>query len=104
MNTQIGKINRIKKMKEKENLFILWIKLVIQFLISKKKKVAIIGLIGLIVFELFNVYLSVRLTKWFGAFYDALQNLDKVELKEALIYPLVDYNGSSSMTASHFAL
>ena len=85
MNTQIGKINRIKKMKEKENLFILWIKLVIQFLISKKKKVAIIGLIGLIVFELFNVYLAVRLTKWFGAFYDALQNLDKVEFKKQIL-------------------
>jgi putative ATP-binding cassette transporter len=69
----------------KKNLFILWIKLVIKFLISEKKKIAIIGLIGLIIFELFNVYLIVRLTKWYGAFYDALQNLDKVEFKKQIL-------------------
>ena len=72
-------------MKKRENLFILWIKLVIKFLISEKKKIAIIGLIGLITFELFNVYLIVRLTKWYGAFYDALQNLDKVEFKKQIL-------------------
>ena len=69
----------------KKNLFILWIKLVIKFLISEKKKIAIIGLIGLIIFELFNVYLIVRLIKWYGAFYDALQNLDKVEFKKQIL-------------------
>ncbi|WP_236869979.1 ABC transporter ATP-binding protein/permease [Candidatus Bandiella numerosa] len=72
-------------MKKRENLFILWIKLVIKFLISEKKKIAIIGLIGLITFELFNVYLIVRLTKWYGAFYDALQNLDKIEFKKQIL-------------------
>ena len=72
-------------MKVKENLFVLWIKLVTKFLISEKKKIAIVGLIGLVVFELFNVYLAVRLTKWFGAFYDVLQNLDKVEFKKQIL-------------------
>jgi hypothetical protein len=41
-------------MKKRENLFILWIKLVTKFLISEKKKIAIIGLIGLIVTSSFN--------------------------------------------------
>jgi putative ATP-binding cassette transporter len=72
-------------MKKRENSFILWIKLVIKFLISEKKKIAIIGLIGLIIFELFNVYLIVRLTKWYGAFYDVLQNLDKVGFKKQIL-------------------
>ena len=72
-------------MKKRENSFILWIKLVTKFLISEKKKIAIVGLIGLIVFELFNVYLAVRLTKWFGAFYDVLQNLDKVGFKKQIL-------------------
>lgn len=72
-------------MKTKENLFVSWIKLVTKFFISEKKKIAIVGLIGLIVFELFNVYLSVRFTKWSGAFYDALQNLDKAEFKKQVL-------------------
>ena len=79
-------------MKKERNLFILWIKLVKKFFISEKKKIEIIGITGLVAFELFNVYLSVRLTKWFGTFYDALQNLDKVEFqKQILVFAILAF-------------
>ncbi len=79
-------------MKKERNLFILWIKLVTKFFISEKKKIAIIGITGLVAFEFFNVYLSVRLTKWSGTFYDALQNLDKVEFqKQILVFAILAF-------------
>jgi putative ATP-binding cassette transporter len=73
----------------KKNSFILWIHLIRQFIVGEKKKIAIIGIIGLIIFELFNVYLLVRITKWYGEFYNALQNLDKKAFNEQIIVFLI---------------
>ena len=69
----------------RENLFILWIKLVIKFFISEKRKVAIIGIVGLIIFELLKVYIAVRITEWSGEFYDSLQNLNYQEFKKQML-------------------
>lgn len=82
----LSRINYKKmKMNNKGNLFILWVKLVTKFFTSEKKRIAIIGVVVLIIFELLNVYIAVSMTKWFGAFYDALQNLDYQEFKKQLL-------------------
>ena len=70
---------------EQESTISKGFKLGIKFFKEEKKFFAISGLITLIGFELFHVYLLVRFNQWYSTFYNTLQNLDKSGFKKQLL-------------------
>ena len=61
-------------------------KLTIGFFKEEKKTIAILGIISLIIFELFTVFLIVRFNQWYAEFYNSLQDLNKEKFKQQLLF------------------